>query len=283
MKKRLSQSVKKMNENFETFLLKEIEKYEDNTIVEAMKYCMEGGKRFRPRLIFSIIEGNGIEEEKAFPAAAAVEFIQTYSLIHDDLPAMDNDDFRRGKPSCHKKFGEDVAILTGDALLTHAFSCLSDNVSDFQATIRQISDLARYSGLEGMIKGQLLDIKAHELNPDVFTIQDNKTSGLFKYCCLSAMHLLNIDNREYFIELGSKIGIIFQHQDDLFDVIKSEAEMGKSLSDDKNDKLTALTGSSVEELEKKIDSLFIELDEYLKDAPFNSEGLKKLLYSMKTR
>ena len=97
------------------------------------------------------------------------------------------------------------------------------------------------------------------------------------------MHLLNIDNREYFIELGSKIGIIFQHQDDLFDVIKSEAEMGKSLSDDKNDKLTALTGSSVEELEKKIDSLFIELDEYLKDAPFNSEGLKKLLYSMKTR
>ena len=97
------------------------------------------------------------------------------------------------------------------------------------------------------------------------------------------MHLLGIDDYPYFLELGSKIGIIFQHQDDLFDVIKSEQEMGKSLSDDKNDKITALTNSSVEELTKKIDDLFGELDYYLLNAPFKTEGLKKLLYSMRTR
>ena len=153
------------------------------TVISAMNYSVQaGGKRLRPMLMEETFRMCGGDRESRMlpPFLAAIEMIHTYSLVHDDLPAMDNDDFRRGKPSCHKKFGEDVAILTGDALLTHAFSCLSDNVSDFQVTIRQISDLARYSGLEGMIKGQLLDIKAHELNPDVFTIQDNKTSGLFK-------------------------------------------------------------------------------------------------------
>ena len=272
-----------MNESFEKYLLDKVNTYGDNIITEAMKYCLDGGKRFRPRLIFSILEGNNVDEKKAYPAASAIEFIQTYSLIHDDLPAMDNDDFRRGKPSCHKKFGEDIAILTGDSLLNHAFSCLSDDVIDPAISIKQIKDLADYAGLKGMILGQLLDVKAKELNPTVFEIQDNKTSGLFKYCCLCAMHLLGIDDYPYFLELGSKIGIIFQHQDDLFDVIKSEQEMGKSLSDDKNDKITALTNSSVEELTKKIDDLFGELDYYLLNAPFKTEGLKKLLYSMSTR
>ena len=272
-----------MNENFEKYLIDKVDTYGDNIITEAMKYCLEGGKRFRPRLIFSILEGNHVDERLAYPAAAAIEFIQTYSLIHDDLPAMDNDDFRRGKPSCHKKFGEDIAILTGDSLLNHAFSCLSDDVTNAEVSILQIKDLANYAGLKGMILGQLLDVKAHEIKPTLFEIQDNKTSGLFKYCCLCAMHLLGINDYPYFVELGSKIGIIFQHQDDLFDVIKTEEEMGKSLSDVKNDKITALTNSSVEELSKKIDDLFKELEVYLEEAPFKTEGLKRLLYSMRTR
>lgn len=272
-----------MNKNFEKYLIDKVDTYGDNIITSAMKYCLEGGKRFRPRLIFAILEGNDIDEKLAYPGACAIEFIQTYSLIHDDLPAMDNDDYRRGKLSCHKKFGEDIAVLTGDSLLNHAFSCLSDDVKDPEVAIKQIKDLADYAGLKGMILGQLLDVKAHEINPSLFEIQDNKTSGLFKYCCLCAMHLLGIDDYPYFEKLGSKIGIIFQHQDDLFDVIKTEEEMGKSLSDNKNDKITALTNSSPEELSKKIDDLFEDLEKYLEKAPFNSEGLKKLLYSMRTR
>lgn len=275
-----------MENNFEKYLISCVNKYADNQIKEAMLYCLDGGKRFRPNLIYSICEDNNVDESKILPAAAAIEFIQTYSLIHDDLPEMDNDDFRRGKPSCHKAFGSDVAVLTGDALLTHAFSCIADDetINKNGIGIKLIKDLANYSGLKGMIYGQLLDIKAHDLDEELlFKIEDNKTSGLFKFCCLAAMHIMNLDNYAYFEELGSKIGVIFQKQDDLFDAIKTEEEMGKSLSDEKNDKLTALKFKSVEELSKEIDNLFIDLDNYLIKAPFNPNGLKKLLNKMAKR
>lgn len=275
-----------MANNFEEYLKNCVLKYKDNQIREAMFYCLDGGKRFRPNLIFSMCEDNNVDERLIYPPAAAVEFIQTYSLIHDDLPEMDNDDFRRGKPSCHKAFGTDVAVLTGDALLTHAFSCIADDelISKDGKGIKMIKDLANYSGLKGMIYGQLLDIKSHDLDEKLlFEIEDNKTSGLFKFCTLAAMHIMGLNDYPYFEELGSKIGVIFQKQDDLFDAIKTEEEMGKSLSDEKNDKLTALKFKSVEDLTKEIDDLFIDLDNYLTDAPFKSEGLKKLLNKMANR
>lgn len=274
--------------NFEEYLSNSLNNYKDNVIKEAMAYCLEGGKRFRPNILFSIIKGFGLNEEVGYGAACALEYIQTYSLIHDDLPGMDNDDYRRGKLSCHKKFGEDIAILTGDALLTHAFSKITE--ADYRPDIKVnlIECLAKYSGLDGMIYGQLLDVTSEasnkELNEDeLLEIDDNKTGGLFKYACLAAMYLGGANNYDYFEKLGSKIGIIFQQQDDLFDLIKTEEETGKSNSDIRNNKLTALSFRSIEDQKQYVNSLFDDLYSYLKDANFDTSYIIEIIDRMKNR
>ncbi len=268
-----------------------IERYLDSQrpclILDAMKYALKGGKRFRPRIAFSIAKGFGIEEEKAYDAAMALEFIQTYSLIHDDLPAMDNDDFRRGKPSLHKAYREDIAILTGDQLLTDAFKIVSMSDSyDAQTKVNIISALSRYSGSDGMIYGQLLDVTSDNENIDqqkLLEIQENKTGGLFKISCLIPMYMAKCEKEDYFIELGRLIGLIFQNQDDLFDLIKSEQEMGKSLSDLRNEKGSALSVYSPDELKKLIDEEFKQLDQMLEKADFDSSHLKEVLLVLKNR
>ena len=270
---------------------KHIENYLGNLrpckITEAMAYALEGGKRFRPRIIFAIAEGMGIPEEKTYDAAMALELIQTYSLIHDDLPAMDNDDMRRGKPSLHKAFREDIAILAGDQLLTDSFRVVSSSAqySDL-CKVNIIKALSSYAGMDGMIYGQLLDVTAdadHIDKDSLFEIQDNKTGGLFKISCLIPMYIKGEDRKDYYIRLGSLIGQIFQNQDDLFDMIKTEEQMGKNLSDAKNNKGTALCIYTIDELKALIDEEFEELDEYLKDASFDTDKLKELLYKLKTR
>ena len=256
-------------------------------ISDAMKYSMEGGKRFRPRIIFAILKGLGIDESVGYDAALALELIQTYSLIHDDLPAMDNDDMRRGKPSLHKAFREDIAILTGDQLLTNAFRVIGESSSyDAECKVKIITALSKYAGIDGMIYGQLLDVTSNNENIDkekLVEIQDNKTGGLFKISCLIPMYIAKIDREEYFTRMGSLIGLIFQNQDDLFDVIKSEKEMGKSLSDARNEKGSALSVYSLDELKHLIDEEFNELDELLKDAGFDTSYLMKLLDKLKNR
>ncbi|MBQ3994347.1 MAG: polyprenyl synthetase family protein [Erysipelotrichaceae bacterium] len=256
-------------------------------ISDAMKYSMEGGKRFRPRIIFAILKGLGIDESVGYDAALALELIQTYSLIHDDLPAMDNDDMRRGKPSLHKAFREDIAILTGDQLLTNAFRVIGESSSyDAECKVKIITALSKYVGIDGMIYGQLLDVTSNNENIDkekLVEIQDNKTGGLFKISCLIPMYIAKIDREEYFTRMGSLIGLIFQNQDDLFDVIKSEKEMGKSLSDARNEKGSALSVYSLDELKQLIDEEFNELDELLKDAGFDTSYLMKLLDKLKNR
>ena len=256
-------------------------------ISDAMKYSMEGGKRFRPRIIFAIFKGLGIDESVGYDAALALELIQTYSLIHDDLPAMDNDDMRRGKPSLHKAFREDIAILTGDQLLTNAFRVIGESSSyDAECKVKIITALSKYAGIDGMIYGQLLDVTSDNENIDkekLVEIQDNKTGGLFKISCLIPMYIAKIDREEYFTRMGSLIGLIFQNQDDLFDVIKSEKEMGKSLSDARNEKGSALSVYSLDELKQLIDEEFNELDELLKDAGFDTSYLMKLLDKLKNR
>lgn len=276
-----------MTNNFEKHIDAYLAKQKDNLISDAMRYAIEGGKRFRPRVIFSILEGFGIDESLGYDSALALELIQTYSLIHDDLPAMDNDDMRRGKPSLHKAFREDIAILTGDELLTDAFRVISSSDSyDDSTKVNIIKALSTYAGSDGMIYGQLLDVTSDNDNIDadkLIEIQDNKTSGLFKVACLMAMYIASIDEEEYFIKLGSMIGQIFQNQDDLFDIIKSEEEMGKNLSDTKNNKGTALSIYSLDELKNIIDNQFKELDDYLSKASFNPDKLKELLLKLKNR
>ena len=257
------------------------------TISEAMAYALDGGKRFRPRIIFAILEGMDINESKGYDAALALELIQTYSLIHDDLPAMDNDDMRRGKPSLHKAYREDIAILTGDQLLTDSFRVVSASKEyDDRCKVNIIKALSSFAGMDGMIYGQLLDVTADDKHIDkdsLFEIQDNKTGGLFKISCLIPMYIKGEENEDYYIRLGSMIGQIFQNQDDLFDMIKTEQEMGKNRSDVKNGKGTALSIYSIDELKALIDEEFEELDKYLDQASFDTSRLKELLYKLKTR
>ena len=268
-----------------------IDNYLDNLrpclITDAMKYSLQGGKRFRPRIIFAILKGFGIAEEVGYDSALALEMIQTYSLIHDDLPAMDNDDMRRGKPSLHKAFREDIAILTGDQRLTDSFNVISESQSyDDVIKVNIIKTISKYAGKDGMIYGQLLDVTSNNQDIDkelLYNIQDNKTSGLFKIACLIPMYIAKIDREEYYTKLGSLIGIIFQNQDDLFDQIKTEEEMGKDLSDIDNDKLTALSIYSIDELKQIIEHQFNELENHLKDADFDSQYLESILTKLKTR
>ena len=273
--------------SFEQHIKSYLDSQRDCLITDAMSYALEGGKRFRPRVICSILKGFGIPENTGYDAALALELIQTYSLIHDDLPAMDDDDMRRGKPSLHKAFREDIAILAGDQLLTDAFKVISDSPSyDDSAKVRMISALSRYAGLDGMIYGQLLDVTTDEdsINRDkLIEIQENKTAGLFKIACLMPMYIAGIDDEDYFVGLGSRIGQIFQNQDDLFDIIKTEEEMGKNLSDRKNRKGTALTVYTLEELQELIGRMFDDLETYLSKAPFDPSELKLLLEKLKNR
>lgn len=271
--------------NFDEYLLKSFDQFKDSIIKDAMIYSIKGGKHFRPNILFAIIKGFGLREEIAYDAALAIEYVHTYSLIHDDLPGMDNDEYRRGKLSCHAKFGEDIAILTGDSLLTHAFSCITNSNYNNDLKVNLINILSKYAGLDGMIYGQLLDVTSnHNVNSDeLFLIQDNKTGALFKYACLAAMYLSNSNNYDYFEKLGSKIGIVFQNQDDLFDVIKTEEQTGKSNSDLRNDKITALSFKSIDELKKHISSLFDDLRTYLNDAPFNNKYLLDIINIMEKR
>ncbi|MBQ1478207.1 MAG: polyprenyl synthetase family protein [Erysipelotrichaceae bacterium] len=272
--------------DFESYIRSYFDTFEDNVIKEAMVYAMDGGKRFRPRLIFSLCEGMGIEESRAYPCALALEMVQAYSLIHDDLPAMDNDDLRRGKPTLHKAFGEDIAILAGDALLTHSFGVIAGSNYPADVRAKMVKALSDYAGMKGMVYGQLLDIttKIPELDQKrLYDIQVNKTGGLFKIACLFAMYLRGEDREDYYKELGNRIGVIFQNQDDLFDIIRSEEEMGKSLSDLKNEKPSAIALYDRSELEEIIEKEFEDLSDYLKDADFEPAAFKKLIYSLKNR
>lgn len=273
--------------NFEDYIDGYFNSVRDCKIKDAMIYAMQGGKRFRPNIIFSILKGMNIDESKGYDAGLALEMIQTYSLIHDDLPAMDNDDMRRGKPSLHKAYREDIAILAGDELLNDSYGVIADSkVYDDYTKAKLISCLSKYAGLGGMVYGQLLDVTSNSSDIDankLIEIQDNKTGGLFKISCLMAMYIGGLNEEEYFTNLGSQIGQIFQNQDDLFDLIKSEEELGKTHSDIKNDKGTALCLYSREELENIIDKQFADLDTYLEKAKFDTSYLKELISKLRTR
>jgi len=276
-----------MNSNFENYISNYFNSLKKCTISEAMAYAMEGGKRVRPEIIFAITKGFGLAEEIAYDAALALEMIQTYSLIHDDLPAMDNDDMRRGKPSLHKAYREDLAILTGDELLTESFGVIADSkIYNAQTKVNLISCLSKYAGLYGMVYGQFLDVTTNSNKIDegiLFEIQDNKTGGLFKVACLMGMYICNINRVDLFTQIGSRIGQIFQNQDDLFDLIKSENETGKTSSDFKNDKGTALSLHSIDELKDIIEEEFNQLESLIKSIDFDSVPLLSLIDKIRNR
>ena len=214
----------------------------EQQVSRAMFYSLNnGGKRLRPFLVCKTAGLFGITLQISFPVAASLEMLHTYSLIHDDLPAMDNDDFRRGKPTCHKQFDEATAILAGDGLLTYAFETLA-KAPDIDATtkIRLCALLAERAGaFNGMIAGQMLDLqtdKTPQLSSEevIKHIEEMKTGCLIAYAVQAGAILGRASEKEYtaLTTYARKIGIAFQISDDILDVIGDSALMGKTLGKD---------------------------------------------------
>lgn len=209
---------------------------------EAMEYSlMAGGKRVRPVLLLCAGKAVGCGEAELLPFACAVEFVHTYSLIHDDLPAMDDDDFRRGKPTSHKVFGEGTAILAGDALLTEAFRIMAESEAAAASpgrAVRAIADLARAAGAEGMVGGQQMDLAAVPATsaPSVVDdIQLRKTAALLASCTRMGGILGGGTDAQVAAlgEYGTRLGLLFQVTDDLLDETGSFEEMGKGTAKDR--------------------------------------------------
>lgn len=219
-------------------------------LFEAMEYSLlGGGKRLRAVFTFAFCGMCGKDWKKAAPFAAAIEMIQAYSLIHDDLPAMDNDDFRRGRPTNHRVYGEAMAILAGDALLTDAFAMAARNeVQDLEALRTAMGILSECTGSLGMVGGQVLDIESEErelTEEEVLAIQSRKTGCLISAaCCLGVIAGGGTEKQlEAAAQFASGIGLAFQIRDDMLDVIGTQEEMGKGVgTDEKKNTFVRLYG-----------------------------------------
>jgi geranylgeranyl diphosphate synthase type II len=216
---------------------------------EAMRYSLlAGGKRIRPVLALATAEAIGMGADNVLPLAAAIELIHTYSLIHDDLPAMDDDDMRRGQPSCHKAFGEDVAILAGDALYAEAFRLLlSEQQSEPRNVLAAARRLAAGTGVEGMVGGQYIDVAGTApAGPDgLRRLHELKTGQLIAAsidCVLLLDGTIQNDRIDFFESFASELGVLFQIVDDILDVTGSSETLGKLQgSDERLGKRTYVT------------------------------------------
>ncbi len=212
------------------------------SVGEAMRYSLlAGGKRIRPALLFLTCDMLSGEHGNAVPAAAALEMIHTYSLIHDDLPCMDDDDLRRGRPSCHKQFGEATALLAGDALLTEAFSQIA-LIPDPASVRKLIAVLSDAAGNKGMIHGQEMDLQTEKGQIQLEEINQYKTGKLIVAAVLMGAVCAGLEEEEKLEALrtfAEKTGEVFQIVDDILDVTSSAEVLGKTIgSDEKNEKKT---------------------------------------------
>ena len=229
----------------------------DSKLGEAMEYSlMAGGKRMRPMLLMAAADAVGRKGTDFLIAACAMEMIHTYSLIHDDLPAMDNDDYRRGKLTNHKVYGDGMAILAGDALLTLAFEVVLRQEADPAVKLAVVREFAIAAGQSGMVGGQAMDLEAEGQKIDMGTLQQlhmGKTGALFHAAIRSGAMLAGASEEELaaLTTYADKFGLAFQITDDILDVTGDEALIGKPVgSDERNDKSTYVTLTSLEEARK---------------------------------
>lgn len=259
-------------------------------IYEAMAYSVfAGGKRLRPLLLLGACEAVGGDMSEALDFACAIEMIHTYTLIHDDLPAMDNDDLRRGMPTCHKKFSEDIAILAGDGLLNLGFETMLERASKQQDMryLRAAGTIGSLCGVRGTIGGQVADLlsEGHKADKDVLLyIHEKKTAALIQ-AALKAGAIIGgagEDELEQLDKIGYKMGIAFQIKDDLLDITSTAEVLGKPIgSDEKNQKSTYITVFGIEKAEEDYLRLSGEVCEGLarfgKRGQFLSEYSQKLI------
>lgn len=258
-----------------------------NVLHESMKYSLlAGGKRLRPLLMITTYETFQKPSDTVFPFAVAIELIHTYSLIHDDLPCMDNDELRRGKPTNHIVFGENVALLAGDALLTQAFEIISDpkHPSHFktESLLQVIHCLSKQIGMQGMIGGQFVDINNDHLQKDEVIldfIHQNKTSALIIAAVQIGGILAEIDSNSLnaLISFAKNIGTCFQIQDDILDETANIDSLGKTIgSDKKNQKLTYPSFHGLEASKKLAEKTYYKAISYLKKINQDTSMLEEL-------
>ncbi|MEE2695089.1 MAG: farnesyl diphosphate synthase [Pseudomonadota bacterium] len=257
---------------FDQFLLSLIpKKYFSNKLNKAMEYTIKvGGKRLRPIFLIEISKILGVKKLSSYRAAAAIEFIHCYSLVHDDLPAMDNDDLRRGHMTCHKKFDDATAILVGDAFQSLAFEILSDKKTHPDTEIRcsLINELSRASGAKGMVGGQMLDLEAEKKKlslDEILLLQKLKTGELFRFSCMAGPILSDYRDKRLFDNFARNLGLAFQIKDDLLDIEGDEKEMGKKTRKDfSRGKETLITFFGKKNAEKKSEELIRKSKQLLK-------------------
>lgn len=256
----------------------------EKILTESMKYSLKaGGKRVRPSLVIEFAKLCSADEKKAVPFACAVEMIHTYSLIHDDLPCMDDDDLRRSKPSNHKVYGEDIALLAGDALLTLAFEIMSSDetaalIGD-KACRKGVHVLAKYAGAAGMVGGQVIDLISENQSAPIEVLREmdyKKTACLIKAACELGCICANAN--ESLISAASRygecIGLAFQIVDDILDVTSSDEELGKPVgSDEQNSKSTYVSLLGVEKCRELVNEL---TEQALKSLEVFGDGTQEL-------
>ncbi len=261
----------------------------EGRLAEAMEYSlMAGGKRIRPMLLMAAADAVGGDGDKFLTSACAIEMIHTYSLIHDDLPAMDNDDYRRGKLTNHKVYGDGMAILAGDALLTLAFEVLlrQEGVSD-AVKLSVVREFSVAAGQSGMVGGQALDLESEGKRIDLKTLQKlhmGKTGALFRAAIRSGAILAGADSEQLaaLTSYADKFGLAFQITDDILDVTGDEAVIGKPVgSDERNDKSTYVTLTSLDKArelaQKTVDEAVASLSPLGDKASFLRELVESLL------
>ncbi len=257
-------------------------------IMEAMEYSlMAGGKRLRPMLMRESFELFGGKGKVIEPFMAAIEMIHTYSLVHDDLPAMDNDDYRRGRKTTHVVYGEDMGILAGDALLNYAFetACSAFELEPEKSLVigRALKILADKAGIYGMIGGQVVDVKesGHKITGDMLDfIYRLKTGALIEASVMIGAVLAGASDEEILKieEIAGKVGMAFQIQDDILDVTSTTEMLGKPIhSDEKNEKTTYVTLRGIEESRKEVKRLTSEALDTLKGLKYENAFLNELL------
>ena len=287
--KKMQEKATEIEAILKDFLPKEMT--EQKTIFQAMEYSlMSGGKRLRPMLLQeSYILFGGEEKEVVHAFMAAMEMIHTYSLVHDDLPAMDNDDYRRGKETTHKVFGEDMGILAGDALLNYAYETAVlgvEKAEKKEEAIQALSILVKKAGVFGMVGGQVVDVErtGKPLTKEQLDfIYRLKTGALLEAALMAGAALAGAGKKEIqsLEEIGRNVGMAFQIQDDILDLTSTTKELGKPVySDEKNEKTTYVSLYGIEKAEHAVEEYSNKALEQLAKLPVESVWLNTLIVKL---
>ena len=265
-------------------------------IFKSMKYTVTlPGKRLRPVLCLETCRMLGGDIEKAIPTACAIEMLHAQTLIHDDLPCMDNDDYRRGKLTNHKVFGEAIAVLAGDALLTYAPQIITKYSKDLTPStlIRVLNEYFQYAGARGVIAGQVVDIESENIElPDekkaeiLHYLHIHKTSDLFQLAMRTGAIIANADDEKIqaVTEFAKTFGLAFQIADDILDEISTFEQMGKTLGKDKEEgKLTYVSLYGIDESKCKLACLFEKCHDIMNKHDINSEIIKNMIKKISER